>query len=396
MSKEKSNTPEEFNLLNMDPANPFNDGLEISVIDETSETSIQENVPVVTQEHDEINEPGEEVKTAKQEAPKKEAPKKAEPKVETKKVETTEPAEDEEEESSEPDGNTEEETEENNLHTFAEWLDEKGVVSLIPDKKVESEEDLVEVIQSTINKGIDDYKNSHSEEVQKFIDFVDNGGNPRDFHRIYYEESSWKDADVTNESHQEAIIRATYERTGMDKEDIDSQINDLKDLGKLETLAKKMVSKLIAEEDQEKQSLIEAQKEYQKRQEELAKKQWDDFREDLYKKEDVNGFKLTPKLKDELWKFMTTVDKKSGKTGLQIHNETNKDAQILYAYLAYNNWDITKLEKQVKTKVTSELNKTLKNITDSRKKISGGSSDSFKDKKGGNNFSAFRSIVNQI
>lgn len=373
MKKEEGNKPD-VNLLNITPDSPFSDNMDIIFTDETTEVQ-----PVKKEEEEkettEVIETGGEAKKT-EETPDAKVEKKEEKEEKEEKTETTE---------------TEEEDQDNGLQTFAAWLNDKGVVELEEGKTVESEEDLQEVISTTINKGIEKYKNSHPEEVQKFIEFVDNGGNPRDFHRLYYEEASWKDADIENESHQEEIIRATYSKAGMDKDDIESQIQDLKDLGKLDSLAKKMLPKLIAEEDKDKQSLLEAQKEYQNRQKELAKKQWDDFKDNLFKKEEVNGFKLTPKLKTDLWDYMTKVDK-TGKTALQKHNETNQDAQILYAYLAMNNWDISKLEKQVKTRVTSELQKVLKNVTDNRSKLKG-SSDSFKDKTEKNDFSAFRKAI---
>lgn len=376
----KSTVDNDFNLLNLDPTNPFNDGLEMEFTEEGGETSILKNIPKADEPENKNQEDPENIKEDKVE------PKKATKKEPEKKVDDIQ---------EEPENKPENQEEsEDGLHSFYGWLYENGVVEPLEEgKKVESEEDLKQVVSTTIKKGIEDYKNSHSEEVQKFIDFVDNGGNPREFHKLYYEQRSWKDVDVKSESNQELIVREALKLSGWDDEDIDSEISDKKDLGKLESLAEKFHKKLVAGEEEEKQSLIEAQKEYQKRQSELAKKQWDEFKEDLYKKEDLKGFKLTPKVKDDLWNFMTKVDKKTGKTPLQVHNDTNVDAQVLYAYLAMNNWDIEKLEKQVKTKVTSELNKKLKNITDSRNKISKGGSEQFVDDKGKNNFSAFRTAI---
>lgn len=389
MSKEKGkvNSPEDnFNLLEMNPDNPFNDGLDMEFQEEGFESSVIKKVP----DNTEGKEDTDVIEGA--------APKKTEPKAAT-----TEEQEETEEDPT-PKGKveteeTEEGAEDNGLHTFYSWLNEQGVVeSLEEGKKVESEDDLKQVISTTIQKGIEDYKNSKSEEVQNFIDFVDNGGNPRDFHKLYYEQRSWKDIDPKIEANQELIVREAYKQSGWDDEDIDAEIADKKDLGRLETLSEKLRLKLIAGEEEDKKSLVEAQKQFQKEQSELAKKQWDEFKDNLYKKEEVQGFKLTPKVKDDLWSFMTKVDKKSGKTPLQLHNETNKDAQVLYAYLAMNNWDIQKLEKQVKTKVTSELSKKLKNITDTHSKLKGGSDSltDIKNKNGGANFSAFKSIINQI
>jgi len=389
MSKkeENINSPEkDFNLLNMNPSeSPFGDDLEMQFKDEFVESAIIAKVPNADDHTKDTTEIVEDTK--KVEAPKKtEAKKTEEP---TKEVE--------EPELDAPNTEAGEPAEENGISAFYSWATDQGLVESIEEgKKVETEDDLKEVISTTIKKGIEEYKTSHPEEVQHFIDFVDNGGNPRDFHKLYYEQRSWRDIDTKSEENQELIVRAAYKESGWDEEDINSQVSDLKDLGKLEALSEKLHKKLIAGEDEDKKTMLEAQKEYQARQAAEAKKQWDDFKENIYKKEEVQGFKLTPKVKDDLWNFMTKVDKKTGKTPLQVHNETNTDAQVLYAYLAMNNWDISKLEKQVKTKVTSELSKKLKNVTDTRSKISGGSSDGFASEKGKNNFSAFKSIVNKI
>jgi len=389
MSKkeENINSPEkDFNLLNMNPSeSPFGDDLEMQFKDEFVESAIIAKVPNADDHTKDTTEIVEDTK--KVEAPKKtEAKKTEEP---TKEVE--------EPELDAPNTEAGEPAEENGISAFYSWATDQGLVESIEEgKKVETEDDLKEVISTTIKKGIEEYKTSHPEEVQHFIDFVDNGGNPRDFHKLYYEQRSWRDIDTKSEENQELIVRAAYKESGWDEEDINSQVSDLKDLGKLEALSEKLHKKLIAGEDEDKKTMLEAQKEYQARQAAEAKKQWDDFKENIYKKEEVQGFKLTPKVKDDLWNFMTKVDKKTGKTPLQVHNETNTDAQVLYAYLAMNNWDISKLEKQVKTKVTSELSKKLKNITDTRSKISGGGTENFSGERSKNNFSAFKSIVNNI
>lgn len=391
MSKEKENIAspkEDFSLLDLNPKeNPFGDNLAIEFTDEFVESAIIQKVPNADEHTKDTTEQVDD--TTKVES-KKADPKKTEAKETTEETEETEKVE------TTPEVTTET-TEENGISAFYSWAAEQGLVeSLEEGKTVETEDDLKEVITTTIKKGIEEYKTSHPEEVQHFIDFVDNGGNPRDFHKLYYEQRSWRDIDTKSEENQELIVRAAYKESGWDEEDINSQVNDLKDLGKLEALSEKLHKKLIAGEDEDKKTMLEAQKEYQARQAAEAKKQWDEFKENIYKKEEVQGFKLTPKVKDDLWNFMTKVDKKTGKTPLQVHNETNTDAQVLYAYLAMNNWDISKLEKQVKTKVTSELNKKLKNITDTRNKISGGGTENFSGERNKNNFSAFKSIVNNI
>lgn len=392
--KEVENPFGAFDALKMDPkSSPFGDNLEMVFEDEqTPKIETPKKKEEVTDEVEETKDkPAPKIEDKKESKADTKDPKvsKPEPVVEVEETEETENTEEVEEE---------ETTEDNNLHIFYSYLSEEGlVIPLEEGKKVESEDDFKSVIQNTINTGIENYKTSKPEDVQKFIEFVDNGGDPRMFHKLYYEQRSWKDIDPSKEPNQELVIREAYAQAGWDQEDIDAEIQDKKDLGKLGSLAEKLHKKLIAEEDDNKQSLLEAQKEYRKTQEAKANKEWEEFKDNLYKKEELNGFKLTKKLKDDLWDYITKPDKKSGKTKLQAHNETNTDSQFLYAYLAMNNWDMSKLEKQVKTKVTSELAAKLKNTTDSRSKVSKGASDGFKDKKsdGKNPFSAFKTAIDQ-
>lgn len=389
-----------FDALKLDTkGSPFGDNLEMVFTDETNQTSVKvdEKVDNKTDEAkiaadklakekadaDKLEADALAKKEAEEKAAADELKNKKKPKVDDKGNVIEEETEEQEEDEVSP------------LHAFYSFLNDEGLVVPVEEgKTVESESDLKGVIQNTINTGIENYKSSKPEDVQKFIEFVDNGGDPRMFHKLYYEQRSWKDVDPTKEANQELVIREAFALAGWDEEDINAEIQDKKDLGKLGPLAEKLHKKLVAGEDEDKKSLLEAQKEYKKRQEEVANKQWDEFKDNLYKKEELNGFKLTKKQKDDLWEFITKPDKKSGKTQLQNHNETNTDAQFLYAWMALNNWDMSKLEKQVKTKVTSELASKLKNITDSRSKVSKGASDSFKDKKDGKNpFSAFKQAL---
>ncbi len=411
MSKEKEDKKVEnpfgqFDLLDLNKkTSPFGDSLEMEFIDEADPNSIKSVKKDDNKEGNEVEETPastekdkKETKVTQKKEDKKEAPKKEEPvkKEEKKKEEDKKTEIEASDEVNEIEEQEEEAEEVNPLQAFASFLDEKGVVKLEDGKPVESEDDLVNVIQNEIKSGIEGYKNSMPEDAQKFFEFIEAGGDPKMFHKLYYEQRSWKDVDPTKEANHEAIVREALERSNWDPEDIDAEIQDKKDLGKLATLAEKFHKKLVAGEEEDKKSLVEAQKEYQRRQQEHAKKEWDTFKDNLYKQEELNGFKLTPKLKDELWSFMTKTDRKTGKTPLQLHNETNTNAQFLYAYLAMNNWDMSKLEKSIKTKVTSELASKLKNASDNRSKISRGQTDSFKDKKGAegkNAFSAFKTAI---
>ena len=368
MSKEKK----EFNILDT----PFGEGLEMQFNDEFS-SDFQENnsvaQPLVAELEDVtpiVNETKEVVKDL--------------PKEETKETEEVNKVESKQE-------NTEEGS---SLKVFASWLGDKGLVDYDEETFEDSEDGLKKLMSSTVEREVENYKNSLPDDVHKLVEFVEAGGNPKDFINAYYNEVTWSDFEIDTDTTQKIVLREYLKAQGEDIEEIEETLDTYEVSGILEKKAKSALNKLQNYEKGYQEQLVESQKKYEAEQKTIAKKQYEDFKADLYAKEDIQGFKLTPKLKDNLWDFIMKPDK-TGKTGLQKHNETNTNAQFMYAYLAMNDWDLSKLERQVKTKVNSELASKLSNFKDGRSKLKTGQSDGFGSEKSSGNFSAFRQALDK-
>lgn len=369
MSKE---TKKEFNILDT----PFGDGLELVVNDEFSNDFKENNSvtqPLIEEPLEEL--PIDEIKEDKKEIPKEV---KQEEFNETPKVETKET-------------NTEESS---SLKVFASWLGDKGLVDYDEETFEDSEDGLKKLMSSTVEREVENYKNSLPEDVHKLVEFIEAGGNPKNFLDVYYGNASWSDFDIDDEFSQKTVLKEYLKAQGEDEEDINETIDTYEVSGILEKKAKTALNKLQNYERDYQNQILEQQKRYDSEQKALNKKQYDAFKEALYSKEEIQGFKLTPKLKDNLWDFIMKPDK-TGKTGLQKHNETNENAQFMYAYLAMNDWDLSKLEKQVKNKVSSELASKLSNFKDGRSKLKTGQSDGFSGEKSSNNFSAFKQALDK-
>lgn len=268
---------------------------------------------------------------------------------------------------------------ESSLRPLVDEFRNKGILD-IEDKDLEDFDDSVEGLESltskTINKKaekmVSDYKSQFPEDAQKFIEFVENGGDPKAFHQIYYETSSFENFPIDSEENQKYIIAEGLKLSGIEDEDeIKDEIQLLEDAGKLETKAKSHLERLKKYESNQKEQLLLSQKALREKQLSDNKIQIDTLRKDLFEKKDLKGFPLTDKLKENVWEHMTKIDK-SGKTKLQQNYETNKDAQFLYAYLDMLGWDLDKLKKGVKTEVTADLKRKLSNFTDSRTKLNKG------------------------
>ena len=184
-------------------------------------------------------------------------------------------------------------------------------------------------------------------------------------------------------------IRESLKLSGESEEDINDMIDEWEVNGTLEKRAKSAITKLQKHEKAQKEELVRIQKAQEEKRKAEQLEYWNNFKKQLYEKEQIAGFKVTPKLKDKLWDFMTTPDKE-GKTKYQRAVEQNADSSYLFAYLAMNNFDSSKLEKQVETKVSHNMSKMLKNYANSTKnRISSGGTD---DNYDTNPFSAFKQI----
>jgi len=263
---------------------------------------------------------------------------------------------------------------------FIKHFADKGVLDIDDSEELEdTEEALEQVVERTVTtrvkNGINGYKQSLPEDGQKFLEFVENGGNPSDFHKYYYNEATFENFDIYEEENQKYVVKEALKLEGYSDEEAEDEIEDAIDLGKLEKKAAKHLKKLQKIEKEQKELLVESQKAYAKQQQELQKQEWDNFKKGLYDKEAILGFKVTEKVKNDIWDYMTKpVDKKTGTTQYQKDmDEKGAEARYLYAWLMKTGFDISKLEKLVETKQVSKLRGKLGNFSDSRNKVHSGS-----------------------
>jgi len=77
-------------------------------------------------------------------------------------------------------------------------------------------------------------------------------------------------------------------------------------------------------------------------------------------------FKYLQKKKEDFFKYITESDTE-GKTRLLSDIEADSDAQLKMAWLMYNKFDFSTIEKKVKSKVSSKLRDSLSNLDSSLK-----------------------------
>lgn len=279
---------------------------------------------------------------------------------------------------------------------FTKDLYNKGILDFDDtDKDFEDSEDGIgKLVEKTSEKRAQDRINKWVQELPEdgveFLEYIKNGGKPKEFLDTYYGNTSWKDLKIEDDNTRKQVIEASLKLSGESDEDIKDMLSEWEINGSLEKRANSALGKLQKYETTQKEQMLKAQKERAEQEKAEQAEYWDSFKKNLFDKEDISGFKLTPKVKEDLWNFMTTVDRKTGKTPYQEAIEQNKDSSYLFAYLAMNKFDSKKLERQVESKAASKLAGVLKNYKDSSKmKISSGSSE---EPSEDNPFGAFKTL----
>lgn len=276
---------------------------------------------------------------------------------------------------------------------FTKNLYQKGVLDFddTDEDFEESEEGIEKLVNKTVGNRITKWVNDLPVDYSKFLEFVQSGGKPKDFLNVYYGNHSWESFDIEDENKQALAVEESLRLSGEDEDEIRDMVDEWRDNGTLEKRAKSALVKLQKNEAIQKQEIVEIQKQQAVKQKEAQKQYWDGFKNDLFSRENIKGFKLTPKLKEKLWDHMTAIDRSTGKTAYQNSIDNNNEASLLFALQSMLDFDISKLEKQVETKVSNKFGKMLKNYSKtSKEKISGGST--YGNEDGSNPFAAFRKI----
>lgn len=243
------------------------------------------------------------------------------------------------------------------------------------DVEIKTPEDFLERFNSEKKKGAIDMVNQFigqfGEDYQNAFDaiFV-KGVNPQEYFTAYNEAVNYAEMDLTIESNQEAVMRKSLTDQGFDKEDVDTEIERLKNYGDLEQVANRNHKVLVKKE------AIKMQEMEQKAQHELAQKAQvrnqyitnvQSVIQDKLKTKEFDGIPLTPKLAGELQDFLL-VDKYKTPSGellsdfdkaiLDLKKPENHASKVKIALLLKvleTDPNLTTIQKKGVTKQTDAL-----------------------------------------
>ena len=234
----------------------------------------------------------------------------------------------EEEESSEP--------EVTQFGALANDLFKLGVFSKDEDEEdapITTAEEFLERFQAEKKKGaievVNNFIGQFGEDYQQAFDaiFV-KGVNPKDYFGTYNQITSFADLDLSQENNQVAVLKQALSDQGFEPEDIDTEVERLKNYGDLETVATKH-HKVLVKKEAVKLQQMEAQAERELQQKQAIKSQYinnvQSVLQEKLKSKEFDGIPINPKLAGELQDFLL-VDKYKTPSGETL---TDFDRTIL-------------------------------------------------------------------
>ena len=198
---------------------------------------------------------------------------------------------------------------------------------------VSTAEEFLERFNAEKKKGaseiVENFIGQFGEDYQEAFDaiFV-KGVNPKDYFTTYNNVVGFAEMDLSDENNQERIMKQALTNQGFDPEDVETEIERLKNYGDLESVATKHHKVLVKKEasklqDLEEKSAAELQQKAQIRNQYISNVQT--ILNDKVKAKEFDGIPINPKLATELQDFLL-VDKWKTPTGETL---TDFDRAIL-------------------------------------------------------------------
>ena len=182
------------------------------------------------------------------------------------------------------------------------------------DAPIETPEAFLEKFQAEKKKGaieiVNNFIGQFGEDYQQAFDaiFV-KGVDPKDYFGTYNQIQSFAEMDLSQENNQVSIIRQALTDQGFEKEDVDTEVERLKNYGDLENVATKH-HKVLVKKEAAKLQQMEQQKEAQLQQQQAIKQQYyhnvNQVLQEKIKAKEFDGIPINPKLAGELQDFLVT------------------------------------------------------------------------------------------
>jgi hypothetical protein len=166
----------------------------------------------------------------------------------------------------------------------------------------EKKKGAIEIVNQFIGQFGEDYQ-------EAFQAIFVKGVNPKEYFGTYNSIQSFSELDMSQENNQVAVLKQALADQGFEQEDIDTEVERLKNYGDLESVAAKH-HKVLVKKEALKLQQMEQQKEQELQQQAAYKQQYvnnvNSVLQEKLKAKEFDGIPLNPKLATELQDFLLT------------------------------------------------------------------------------------------
>lgn len=275
---------------------------------------------------------------------------------------------------------------ENTLSTVKtlNFLKEKGFIDFESEEEL-TEETANEVLEDSfaaaVESRVEDLFDGLPDSVKQLNNYVLKGGDLNSFidNLINTSKGGIQDGmDIEDENSQETIVREMMRKDGNDEELIETQIEFLKDSGKLGMFARKNYEKWKEERKQQHKALVEKQARIEKEIRQNLRESKRRMKEVLSKSKDLGGIPVNKEIKDSIPEYAVdrTVKLQNGSYISQMQKELyydlpqNETAYLQLAALMRNRnedgtFNFNNIKEAVQTEITGKVRDGVRRVDNS-------------------------------
>ena len=298
-----------------------------------------------------------------------------------------------EEEDKTPEGKKELATNVNNKQTL-EFLKEKGLVDYeLEEGKELSEEEAEHLIEDSWEKALEVEVEATikdlPQDIKDLIKFASKGGDVGELLSKMVQHATsgiTKNSDISNEDVQVLAITMDLRNQGYDEEYIDSQVEFLKDSGKLGNISKKSFDKIIAEQEAETAGQVQRQKDNVEIRKRQAREYKTNITTHINSLNEMGGLPISKQDKTILPTYISepTVELQDGRYVSEMQADlfkvmADKDKIVLLAKLLKTDFDFSAIERKKQTQAARGVREAVERVD--RKELSNSESGGHKSNK---------------
>jgi hypothetical protein len=226
----------------------------------------------------------------------------------------------------------------------------------------DTEEGIQLLVERSAEKLADNKLNdifSEYPDVQELFEYRRLGGDPEKFMETKFPEVDFSkvEFDADDEAQQEMLVKSELKLNGYTGNELEAELEDIKNGGILENKAKRALSRLKAKQEEEQNSLLEQQQQAYEQQQQEIEEYWQEVENKIDTSTSFKGLKIPSKDKKDFFSYISKVTEKGvSQRDLDLKKMDN-ETKLAIDYLLFKGFDLTEI---VDRKAKSKNAKTLR------------------------------------